>query len=107
MLINLTPHAITLVNEDGTVREVVQPSGALARVAAHDEVVDSIGGGFPVVSTVYGEVEGLPEPSDDVIYIVSALVAQRVHGRRDVLVPARTVRDDKGRIIGCKALARI
>lgn len=107
MFVNLTPHAITLINADNSVREVIEPSGSLARVEVHEEVVDSIGGGFPVVKNAYGEVDGLPAPKDDVIYIVSALVAQRVTERNDVLVPARAVRDDKGRIIGCKALARI
>lgn len=107
MFVNLTPHAITLIEADDTVREVIEPSGQLARVTVSEKVVDGIGGTFPVVQNQYGEVEGLPEPTDDVIYIVSALVAQRVFGRNDVLVPARTVRDDKGRIVGCKALARI
>lgn len=106
MLINLTPHDIVKMDADGNVIEVIKPSGFLARVAAHDEVVDSIGG-FPIVETVYGEVEGLPEPSDDVAYIVSQMVAKRVPERRDVLIPSRTVRDANGNIIGCRAFGRV
>lgn len=71
---------------------------------------------IPLTGTTYGAVEGLPAPlsKDDprnlhggVGYIVSSLVASRVPNRPDVFIPNESVRDDKGRIIGCKSLGHI
>ena len=59
-------------------------------------------------STSFGEVDGLPEPQEGTIFIVSALVAQALKGARDdLVVPDDTVRDDRGVIIGCKSFARV
>ena len=55
----------------------------------------------------FNEVEGLPEPQENTIYIVSALVAGAAKDRDDLVIPNDIVRDDKGNIIGCKNLARI
>lgn len=61
-----------------------------------------------VNSTSFGEVEGLPEPQEGTIFIVSALVAQALRGvRDDLVIPDDTVRDEQGRIIGCKSFARV
>lgn len=60
-----------------------------------------------MTETVFGEVEGLPETQEGTIYVVSSLVAQRVPNRTDVFIPNESVRDDQGRIIGCKSLGRI
>ena len=106
-LVNLTPHDITFVNtsvENPIL--VVGPSGLVARVSSEIEEAGRING-IPVTKTVYGEVVDLPEPKEGIVYIVSSLVAQRCPDREDVFVPADPVRDDKGRIIGCKSLGRI
>ena len=105
-IINLTPHAITFIGTDNMVTRVVEPSDTLARVKATTITVGEIDG-IPVTGTSYGEVEGLPLPQDDTIYIVSSLVAQRVPERLDVFIPNESVRDDKGRIIGCRSLGRV
>lgn len=105
-LINLTPHAITFVNEDETQILVVEPSGEIARVSVHTETVGEING-IPITTSVFGEVENLPDPQDGTIYIVSSLVAQRCNNRDDVFIPNESVRDDKGRIIGCRSLGII
>lgn len=103
---NLTPHAITFLAEDGSVLRTVEPSDTLARVSTKTVTIGDIDG-IPVTATEFGEVEGLPEPEDGTIYIVSSLVAQRVPNRGDVFIPNESVRDDKGRIIGCRSLGRI
>lgn len=102
---NLTPHAITFVADNGDVIRKVEPSGILARCSVKTETVGEMDG-IPVTTSVYGAVEGLPEPEDGTIYIVSSLVAQRVN-RDDVFIPNESVRDDQGRIIGCKSLGRV
>ena len=105
ILINLTPHDITFISENGENR-IIPPSGELARVAAKTVTVGYIDG-IPVTTTEFGAVEGLPEPAANTIYIVSSLVAQRVPERIDVYVPSESVRDENGRIIGCKSLGKI
>ena len=109
-LINLTPHAIIMMDDNENILLVIEPSGDVARVSVRTERTETLamdGIEIPVSKSVYGEVEGLPEAKDGVIYIVSSLVAQRVPERKDVFIPNESVRDEKGRIIGCKSLGRI
>ena len=105
-LVNLTPHEITFVTESGN-NLVVAPSGEIARVTTSTKEITRLSNGIPVTETLYGEVEGLPKPEPDTLYIVSSLVAQRCKERRDVFIPNESVRDDKGRIIGCRSLGRV
>ncbi len=103
---NLTPHAINFVNADGTQLLAVEPSGTIARVTATTVTVGEIDG-IPVTRSEYSDVTGLPAPEDGVVYVVSSLVAQRCADRDDVFIPNESVRDDQGRIIGCKSLGRV
>lgn len=109
-LINLTPHEIVVLVDGGEVR--VPPEPVSARCVATRKVVSEIevaGVKIPVTTVELGEIENLPASEDGVVYIVSLLCAQRAQkdGRvADILIPDDTVRDDKGRIIGCRALAR-
>lgn len=111
-LVNLTPHAIHLMpaGSDGPVVEI-PPSGTVARCTTRRIQVGTVeinGVSIPINHTEFGEVTGLPEPQEDVYYIVSSLVAQAVRWERDdVLIVDDTVRDDEGRIIGARALAEI
>ena len=110
-LINLTPHDITILFEDGTILKV-PASGTVARVASTNDTVGGVmtdAGTIPVKAVTYGEVTGLPEPDPEKAqyFLVSSLVAARVPDRRDVLVPGDFVRDEKGNIIGCRSLNRV
>lgn len=104
--VNLTPHEITLVDNNDKVIAIFPPSGNIARVSARTIRVASINN-IPISTTSYGEVEGLPEPNDNEVYIVSSLVAQRCQSRKDIFIPNESVRDEKGRIIGCRSLGII
>lgn len=103
---NLTPHTINFVTNEGRPIMDVKPDGRIARVSVKTATVGEIDG-IPVTKSVYGEVEGLPEPEEGTIYIVSSLVAGRVPERSDVFIPNESVRDEKGRIVGCKSLGHI
>lgn len=105
-IVNLTPHAINFVNEEGESVMAIEPSGQIARVTAKTEITGFIAG-IPVTETVFGEVENLPDSTQGTIFIVSSLVAQRCKGRVDVFIPNESVRDANGRIVGCKSLGRI
>lgn len=104
--VNLTPHEITLYDDNDKIIATFPPSGNIARVSAKTIRVASINR-IPISTTSYGEVEGLPKSNDEEVYIVSSLVAQRCQGRKDVFVPNESVRDEKGRIIGCRSLGFI
>ncbi len=87
--INLTPHALVIRLGD---RDIVVPaSGQQARVASRAisaGTVTEVGGlEVPLFRNEYGNVEGLPEPQTDTIYLVSAMVLGRVKGRQDVAAP--------------------
>ena len=100
-IVNLTPHEIRI----GDVRI---PSAGLARCATVAVPLYVRGCPVPVVRQRFGEVTGLPDPEEGVIYVVSMPVAQAVgRDRDDIFVPGEQIRDEQGRIIGCKSLARL
>ena len=105
-IINLTPHSITFISQEGAPVLVVKPSGIVARVTPTTTIVGEIEG-IPVTATTFGEIEGLPDPETDKIFIVSSIVAGRVPDRTDVFIPNESVRDNEGRIIGCRSLGKI
>jgi len=108
-IINLMPHAIVLRSENG--ETTVAPSGEVARVSTTPGVVIQPEG-FPCAvasATVYGDLEGLPLPQTGVIYLVSALVLARCHGRTDVFGPGTgpsdgAIRNEKGQVIAVTRL---
>lgn len=109
-LINLTPHTINLVAEDGTQLLSLESQG-VARVASTTEVVGylQVGGvAVPQTHTTFGEVEGLPDPTSGVGYVVSNMIisalAQQGIRRTDLFTPGLQVRDEQGRVIGCRSL---
>ena len=94
---NLTPHAVR-IRLDGEARAeplpydlVIPPEPIQARVATHSVVVGHVLG-IPVIVSVRGRIEDLPEPALGVAYIVLLIVldALRAQGstRRDVFAPA-------------------
>lgn len=107
--VNLTPHALTVVDGHGNTILSVAPSGTVARVATTQTVVGNVGG-VDVVRTVFGDVDGLPAPQPNTIYIASTLVLQALKAngvdRDDVVAPdtspASVVRDAGGNIIGVR-----
>ncbi len=107
---NLTPHAINLLNDNNEVIITIEPSGIIARAAQTKELVEELciyGMTIPVYESTFGKVENLPEPEEDTIFVVSALTAQACKGRNDIYITDNPVRDDQGRIIGCRSLGRI
>jgi len=107
-LVNLTPHEIVLMPAPGG--EIhIPPSGTVARCETCREakgVVGVCGTLIPINRTTFGAITGLPDPAPDTLYIVSAVVAQAAR-RDDVVIVDDAVRDEAGRIIGARALARV
>lgn len=104
-IINATPHAVTIMDGDNNVVRTFAPSGICPRCSVTRETVGTVNG-IPVNKSIFGEVVGLPEYEEGTIYIVSRVVAEASR-REDLYVVDDAVRDDQGRIIGCRALAVI
>ena len=104
ILINLTPHAVTIGNL------TVPPSGTVARVSVSRRQVGVIpledGTTVPAFVPSFGEVTDLPDHQNGVILIVSAMVRSHpaIARRLDVASPGTLVRDADGRIVGCDGL---
>jgi hypothetical protein len=104
-LVNLTPHALTVLGDDGSV-VTLEPSGQVARVSATATQVGTVsvdGMTIPVVRTVFDTVTGLPDPVPGVVYVASTMVAQAAAaaGRTDVVSPdtgPTAVRGEDGQI---------
>jgi hypothetical protein len=123
MIINATPHTITLVSKQGVeqdskkqflaetveVIKSIPSSGILPRVSMSNSPAGEIDG-IPIESVIYGEIEGLPEYQEEVYYIVSGLVAASAAkiGRVDCLAPGALVRDknNPSLILGCLFLQK-
>lgn len=101
--VNLTPHAITIKNDE--VDFVIEPSGMISRVTA--ELVESEIEGIFVQT--FGNVEGLPEASENTIFVVSGLVLSALAGsRKDVVAPMTTkaARNEAGQIVSVPGFVR-
>ena len=101
-IINMTPHSINVMNQNGESILIIQPSGNLIRLAQKTETVGEING-IPLTKNTFGEPEGLPEYEEGTYYIVSALLKTALPERKDLIVPSEPVRDEAGRIIGCRS----
>ena len=116
---NYTPHVVTLI-VDGV--RVDYPSEGIIRAYQKDVKVDEIvtdldlgnsSAGFtiPVFSSSFGAPENVPTLEDNTVYIVSSLAFQSLKAAgmpmEHFVVPSGTIRDESGKIIGCKGFARI
>lgn len=102
-LVNLTPHDLVVVLENGDKITIIPASGTVARVQA-EQVLNGDINGIPVFEQTFGDIVGLPAPEAGTYYIVSALVlsAAKAAGRTDCLAPntSKAIRDEAGHIIG-------
>lgn len=118
--INLTPHPIRMRveaadlaaatrDDDIVVAPALEGPARVATTPGQSE--GDLAGVALFGATKFGEVEGLPAPQEDTVYIVSALVGGQVSGRDDVVQPGTgprdgTVRDADGRIFAVTRLVR-
>lgn len=109
--VNLCPHTLTVAIEGNVENAIsIEPSGAIARVKVEQTEVNRIDGEIPVRENVFGEVENLPEPSEDTVFIVSAMVLSTLKGiRPDVVGPdsgPSAIRNEKGQIVAVTGFVR-
>lgn len=101
-LVNLTPHTINVVTSEDTFS--FPPSGTVARVSSNQQFIGLWGNDIPLYRSTFGDVIDLPDPQDNTIFVVSALVRSAAPDRFDLASPGDLVRDDAGNVVGCKGL---
>ena len=102
MIKNCTPHALNIFEAGKEI--VIQPCGIVPRCEQH-EIVFGDCDGITITTQVFGRVVDLPEPQDGVFLVVSRLVASACLDRDDLLIPGPLLRDESGKVIGCKGLS--
>lgn len=63
-------------------------------------------GGIDIKRTIFGKVVGLPTTNEGTFFVVSRLVMAACPSREDLVAPNDLVRDEQGRIIGCRSFSR-
>ena len=108
---NLTPHDICIHVLGGT--RVIPPCGTVARVRTKRMMRDAVQMGNCRVSCAEIEsigVDGVPAPTEGIVYLVSTFVAQHpwVRGRPDVMAPDlhSATRDSNGNVVAISNLVR-
>lgn len=102
---NLTPHDINLFNYEDELIYTIPASGEIVRLYTTEETLFYLGD-VEVNQVTYMSADVLAPFVRNHYYIVSALVANAYPDRGDFLMVHKTVRDDNGRIIGCRAFAQ-
>ncbi len=121
-ILNLTPHAIHIYNNDKKLVLTIEPELIPARLEekrkwAYNFVLSN-GSKFPVDEVSYGYLSGLPEEKEGVIYVVSQIVYNHAivditkksrffSPRSDLFVVGSAIRNEKGVIIGCVGLSEL
>lgn len=105
--INLTPHAIHLLDQDDNVKVTYPASGQQVRLSTREipnASADDRNARIKLVS--FGEITDAPPEIPGTRYIVSLPTALAAR-RPDFVVPHEQKRDDNGQPIGCLSLARV
>ena len=109
---NFTPHPITIIVRKGENMQehtdITLPSEGNARVSVTEKMVSTVDSGQGLVDYYveeFGQVEGLPDPEPNTVLIVSRLVYDACPDRDDLVYPVGLLRDELGRVIGCRGLS--
>lgn len=115
MIINLTPHPITVfkpsapdfLDEPEYTQWVARVLPKVEEPLRLIETVESNGylDGVPLLLVEYGHSTYSPPIEHGVYYVVSLVTALAIPDRKDFLSPYREVRNPKGTVIGCRAFA--
>ena len=114
--VNLTPHPVNFHLADGRVVTIdpARPKEEVPRLKISDGQVTALAVTGPdgestiVPVKVGGRVTAidppLPDPVPGTVHIVARVVAAQAPERDDLVWPDDLSRDDRGRVVGCRAL---
>jgi hypothetical protein len=102
-LVNLTGHTLDLPHLG-----LVLPAELQAAKTTQKHELMYLIQGVPVYDIKYINIAGLPEPQEDIVYIVSAVTLNAVRdlypNRTDVVATMKPIKDHTGNTVGCSAL---
>jgi len=100
---NMTPHEIVVVGEK---ENITIPSEGVVRVSETRNLFQEING-VKIYTKQFGKSDDLPEEVEGQFVIVSVPVAQAHTERNDLIIADDIVRNQDGKIIGCKSFAKL
>lgn len=101
MLVNTTPHEITVFDEKENILMILAAAQEPLRLIETRNLAFHVDG-IPVFETKFEEPKFLPEEKEGCFYIVPQFIKEFYTNRKDFLAPDQLVRKD-GVIKGCKA----
>lgn len=107
-IVNCTPHPVSVLNQQTGEMVIIPKGDIIPRVSSSTELIDTVETSFGLIRitrNTFGQVENLPDPQPNTLFIVSAMVMNACPNRNDLVCPNESVRDSEGRIIGCQSLA--
>lgn len=105
---NYTPHDLVLYapNSDdvlATWEKSTNPIRVAESITKLPDIIVSEKGSLPLFQiSTDDERTQLPEPESGVFFVVSRVTAMQYPNRQDFIFPFQEVRDETGRIIGCR-----
>ncbi len=100
----ITVHDLDVQTINGDVLKYVKLEVPPVRVATNRVLIGQLPDGVGLYRTEYGEVTGLPDPQEGVLYIVPAMVRNALPERTDLASPGALIRNEQGQPIGCDGL---
>ena len=105
-VVNLTPHKVVVMDEDRNELHTYPASGEVLRLATIELGTQNYPDvEVPVELVEYHHLMNPPKKIPGTWYLVS-LPCALAYPRDDFLVPFLELRDDQGRIVGCRMLGR-
>lgn len=108
-LINLTPHKINILTNTGICGIYpTRPTPRIKeRIVDNSKTIDTDQGEISIIGKTLLEVEDLPPPAMDTMYIVSLLLAASCPNRKDLLVVGNVIKDSNRRVLYTLSLAHV
>ena len=106
--VNCTSHPIDLINlypEDGFQITKLPKAEFPCHVSTQLTKLSKTAEGIQLYKTTFGEVENVPKPAKNKIYIVSTIVKDALPDRNDLVVPAGVIHNSDGVIIGAASIS--
>lgn len=107
-IVNRTPHPITILRPSGDLTIPAADRQNIARVRQDSRPMQHEPDDVPLLTGGWGSIVGLAPPRPGILQVVSVQVvlAAITEGRTidDLVTPGDQVRDNSGRIIGCRGL---
>lgn len=103
-VINLTPHPVIILLDKGEINNY-ESQGSL-RLSTSTIKIDNLDDRTPISITKFGDLVDAPQVNNDTMYIVSSIICNANRDRADFFIPDQIVRNENGKIIGCRSLTQ-